>query len=61
MLQVVARRSQDFDVIVVGSGCTGGWAAKELCEAGLKVAVVEAGSPVSESEFTEHLQPNDYK
>ena len=61
MLQVIARDKQDFDVIVVGSGCTGGWAAKELCEAGLKVAVIEAGSPVSESEFTEHLQPYDYK
>ena len=61
MLQVIARKPQDFDAIVVGSGCTGGWAAKELCEAGLKVVVVEAGSPVSESEFTEHMQPYDYK
>jgi choline dehydrogenase-like flavoprotein len=33
----------DFDVIVVGSGITGGWAAKELTERGLKVLLVERG------------------
>ncbi len=32
-----------FDVIVVGSGITGGWAAKELCEKGLKTLVIERG------------------
>jgi choline dehydrogenase-like flavoprotein len=32
-----------FDVIVVGSGATGGWAAKELTERGLRVALLEAG------------------
>jgi glycerol-3-phosphate dehydrogenase len=30
-----------FDAIVVGSGITGGWAAKELCERGLKTLVPE--------------------
>ncbi|NHN36866.1 GMC family oxidoreductase [Pseudomaricurvus alcaniphilus] len=34
---------QDFDAIVVGSGISGGWAAKELCEKGLKVALIERG------------------
>lgn len=33
----------DFDAIVVGSGITGGWAAKELTEKGLKVLMVERG------------------
>ncbi len=32
-----------FDAIVVGSGITGGWAAKELTEAGLKVLMIERG------------------
>ncbi|HXJ93403.1 MAG TPA: GMC family oxidoreductase [Terriglobia bacterium] len=47
-----------FDVIVVGSGATGGWAAKELTEAGLSVALVEAGrNLVPEKDFTEHVAP----
>jgi len=33
-----------YDAIVVGSGAAGGWAAKELCEAGLSVLVLEAGA-----------------
>jgi len=36
----------DFDAIVVGSGMTGGWAAKELTERGLRTLVLEAGRPV---------------
>jgi len=33
-----------FDALVVGSGASGGWAAKRLSEAGLKVALVDAGA-----------------
>lgn len=44
-----------YDVIVVGSGATGGWAAKRFAEAGLKVALLEAGRSVSPTEFTEHM------
>jgi len=44
-----------FDAIVVGSGATGGWAAKRLSEAGLKVALLEAGRNISPQEFTEHM------
>ncbi|MBT6033637.1 MAG: GMC family oxidoreductase [Kordiimonadaceae bacterium] len=36
----------DFDVIVVGSGISGGWAAKEFTEAGMKTLVIERGRPV---------------
>jgi choline dehydrogenase-like flavoprotein len=35
-----------FDAIVVGSGMSGGWAAKELTENGLKVLVIERGRMV---------------
>jgi choline dehydrogenase-like flavoprotein len=38
--------SQEFDAIVVGSGISGGWAAKELCERGLKVLVLERGKDI---------------
>ncbi|NDY91872.1 GMC family oxidoreductase [Ideonella livida] len=40
-----------FDAIVVGSGATGGIAAKELTERGLKVLVLEAGGPLPEEKF----------
>ncbi|MFV3076152.1 GMC oxidoreductase [Niveispirillum fermenti] len=42
----------DWDAIVVGSGITGGWAAKELCEKGLKTLVIERGRQV------EHAGPD---
>ncbi|KAK3582335.1 hypothetical protein CHS0354_023877 [Potamilus streckersoni] len=36
----------EYDAIVVGSGISGGWAAKELCEKGLKVLLLERGRNV---------------
>jgi choline dehydrogenase-like flavoprotein len=36
----------EFDAIVIGSGISGGWAAKELCEKGLKTVILERGSMV---------------
>ena len=45
----------DFDAIVVGSGMTGGWAAKELTELGLRTLVLEAGRPITpEQDYVEH-------
>ena len=41
-----ALEGQTYDAIVVGSGMTGGWAAKELTEAGLRTLVLERGGPV---------------
>lgn len=38
--------SNSFDAIVIGSGISGGWAAKELCEKGLKTLVLERGPNV---------------
>ncbi|MCD2421442.1 GMC family oxidoreductase [Niabella pedocola] len=35
-----------YDAIVIGSGISGGWAAKELCEKGLKVLLLERGKEV---------------
>jgi choline dehydrogenase-like flavoprotein len=46
-----------FDAIVVGSGATGGWAAKKLTESGMKVALLEAGANVTKKDYTEHTQP----
>src|SRR5579863_490800 len=43
-----------FEALVVGSGASGGWAAKRLSEAGLKVALVDCGRPQSDANFTEH-------
>ena len=42
-----------YDAIVVGTGISGGWAAKELCEKGLKTLVLERGSMIT--------HPVDYK
>ncbi|MGH9628188.1 MAG: GMC oxidoreductase [Bryobacteraceae bacterium] len=52
----VSSSQEAFDAIVVGSGATGGWAAKELTEAGMKVALLEAGRNVTPADFTEHTQ-----
>ncbi len=40
------NQTNRFDAIVVGSGMSGGWAAKELCEKGLKTLVLERGRNV---------------
>ena len=45
-----SETAADFDAIVVGSGISGGWAAKELTERGLKVLLVERGRHVTHRE-----------
>jgi choline dehydrogenase-like flavoprotein len=50
--------AREYDAIVVGSGISGGWAAKELCEHGLRTLVLEAGPPiVPERDYVEHVRP----
>ncbi len=41
-----ATKENTYDAIVIGSGISGGWAAKELCEKGLKTLVLERGRDV---------------
>jgi choline dehydrogenase-like flavoprotein len=44
-----------YDAVIVGSGASGGWVAKELTEAGLRVAVLEAGRRLDPAvDFMEH-------
>lgn len=51
-----------YDAIVVGSGISGGWAAKELCEKGLKTLVLERGRNVRHGEYpTAGNDPWDYE
>ena len=48
----------DFDAIVVGYGMSGGWSAKELCERGLKVLVLERGPEIKpERDYVDQLPP----
>jgi glucoside 3-dehydrogenase (cytochrome c) catalytic subunit len=48
------QAGKSFDVLVVGSGASGGWAAKRMTEAGLNVALLDAGRDLSPADFTEH-------
>ena len=53
-----------FDAIVVGSGISGGWVAKELCERGLKVLMLERGPHIEHGPDYSHetagrLRPQD--
>ena len=48
-----AAAQNTYDAIVIGSGISGGWAAKELTEKGLKVLMLERGK--------DHQHIKDYK
>ena len=54
---------EQYDAIVVGTGVSGGWAAKELCENGLKTLVLERGRMVKHIEDypTMHMDPWDMR
>jgi len=52
----------DFDAIIIGSGMSGGWVAKELAERGLKIAVIERGRHIEPSEdYKDSVDPWDTK
>ena len=47
---MVSEATPEFDAVVVGSGVSGGWAAKELTERGLKVLLLERGRRLTHRE-----------
>ncbi|WP_298507044.1 GMC family oxidoreductase [uncultured Maribacter sp.] len=56
------EEQESYDAIVVGTGISGGWAAKELCENGLKTLVLERGRMVTHIEdyITANKDPWDF-
>ncbi len=53
-----ARAKNTYDAIIVGSGISGGWAAKELCEKGLNVLMLERGKNLIHPDYpTAGLDP----
>jgi choline dehydrogenase-like flavoprotein len=58
-----SRVDRTFDAIVIGSGMSGGWAAKELCEKGLKTLVLERGRDVKHLKDypTTNMNPWEFK
>jgi choline dehydrogenase-like flavoprotein len=57
------KQVHTYDAIVIGSGISGGWAAKELCDGGLKTLVLERGRDVTHVKDypTAMLAPWDFK
>jgi choline dehydrogenase-like flavoprotein len=53
----VGYQTAEFDVCIVGSGAAGGVMAKELCEGGAKVIMLEGGKEVRPSEIISHKWP----
>lgn len=50
-IQGDAAKAMTYDAIVIGSGMSGGWAAKELCDKGLKTLVLERGRDVKHLDY----------
>lgn len=57
-----SKKKRTFDAIVIGSGISGGWAAKELSEKGLKTLVLERGKEVNHGDYpTTMMQPWEFE
>src|SRR5436190_21622597 len=56
-----ADKQNSYDAIVVGSGISGGWAAKELCEKGLKVLMLERGRNFEHLKDYETMNKNPWE
>lgn len=58
-----SKSNKLYDAIVIGSGISGGWAAKELCENGLKTLVLERGRMIKHIEDypTMNMDPWDFE
>jgi choline dehydrogenase-like flavoprotein len=54
-------KREEYDAIVVGSGMSGGWAAKEITERGLRTIVLEAGGLVTPDDYVMDVYPWDLK
>jgi choline dehydrogenase-like flavoprotein len=60
-LNTKATEKNTYDAIVVGSGISGGWAAKELSEKGLKVLLLERGGPMDHPKYpTASMDPWEF-
>ena len=60
-LNLTAKEKNTYDAIVVGSGISGGWAAKELCEKGLKVLMLERGKDIKHIEDYKHAMQSPWE
>jgi choline dehydrogenase-like flavoprotein len=62
-LNIDAIKKRSFDAIVIGSGISGGWSAKELCDKGLKTLLLERGPNVEHIKDypTAMMNPWDFK
>ncbi len=57
-LNIEAKKKNTYDALVIGSGISGGWAAKELTEKGLKVLVIDRGRHIEHvKDYTTAMTP----
>ncbi len=60
-LNIEAKKANTYDAIVIGSGVSGGWAAKELTEKGLRVLMLERGRMLNHVADYEYAMKNPWE